>query len=58
MGSCPTCCGMRAPRAPFAAAPVRQIQELLGHASLETAGVYTRVEIKDITEAMARAQPR
>ena len=39
-------------------ADVRHIQELLGHASLETTSVYTRVEIKDLKEAIARAHPR
>jgi len=39
-------------------ADVRHIQELLGHERLETTAVYTRVEIDDLKEALARAHPR
>ena len=39
-------------------ADVRHIQELLGHERLETTAVYTRVEIQDLREALARAHPR
>jgi integrase/recombinase XerD len=39
-------------------ADVRHIQELLGHERLETTEVYTRVEIADLKEALARAHPR
>ena len=39
-------------------ADVRHIQELLGHERLETTAVYTRVEIQELREALARAHPR
>ena len=39
-------------------ADVRHIQELLGHERLETTAVYTRVEIGDLKDALARAHPR
>jgi site-specific recombinase XerD len=39
-------------------ADVRHIQELLGHERLETTEVYTRVEIADLRDALARAHPR
>jgi integrase/recombinase XerD len=39
-------------------ADVRHIQELLGHERLETTAVYTRVEIQDLRDALARAHPR
>jgi integrase/recombinase XerD len=39
-------------------ADVRHIQELLGHERLETTEVYTRVEIADLKDALARAHPR
>ena len=39
-------------------AGVRHIQELLGHERLETTAVYTRVEIQDLKDALARAHPR
>ena len=39
-------------------ADVRHIQELLGHERLETTVVYTRVEIADLKDALARAHPR
>ncbi len=34
------------------------MQELLGHERLETTPVYTRVEIDDLKDALARAHPR
>jgi site-specific recombinase XerD len=39
-------------------ADVRHIQQLLGHRSLETTALYTRVEVKDLREFLARAHPR
>ena len=39
-------------------ADIRQIQKLLGHRSLKTTERYTRVEISDLKEVVARAHPR
>lgn len=39
-------------------ANIRQIQALLGHASLSTTQVYTRVEISDLAEVVKRCHPR
>lgn len=39
-------------------APIRHIQELLGHASLETTQVYTRVTINDLKAIHRRYHPR
>jgi integrase/recombinase XerD len=39
-------------------ADVRHIQQLLGHASLETTALYTRVKPLDLQAAIARAHPR
>lgn len=39
-------------------ADIRHIQALLGHASLSTTERYTRVEIQDLKEVLARAHPR
>jgi integrase/recombinase XerD len=39
-------------------ADIRHIQVLLGHASLKTTEVYTRVEIGDLRKVVARAHPR
>ena len=39
-------------------APLRSIQELLGHASPSTTQIYTAVEDKRITEAIEKAHPR
>ena len=34
------------------------VQRLLGHTSLETTQVYTRVSVPDLKKALARAHPR
>lgn len=39
-------------------APIRQLQEMLGHASLETTQLYTRVTINDLRAMHARFHPR
>ena len=39
-------------------APIRQLQEMLGHASLETTQLYTRVTINDLRDMHARYHPR
>ena len=39
-------------------ADIRQIQVLLGHASLRSTERYTRVELSDLREVMRRAHPR
>jgi site-specific recombinase XerD len=38
-------------------APVRHIQEMLGHESLETTQIYTHVTISDLKEAHSRYHP-
>lgn len=38
-------------------APIRHIQEMLGHASLESTQVYTRVTINDLKQAHAKYHP-
>jgi site-specific recombinase XerD len=38
-------------------APIRHIQEMLGHASLESTQIYTRVTINDLKEIHARYHP-
>ena len=39
-------------------ADVRHLQELLGHQSLATTQVYTRVGVEDLREVLTRAHPR
>ncbi len=39
-------------------APLRHIQELLGHASMETTQIYTRVEVTDLKKAHKKYHPR
>jgi integrase/recombinase XerD len=39
-------------------ADIRQIQKLLGHRRLSTTEIYTRVEIGDLQEVIARCHPR
>ena len=38
-------------------APVRHLQEMLGHESLESTQIYTRVTINDLKEIHARYHP-
>lgn len=39
-------------------AGLRHLQTLLGHESLDTTGIYTRVEISDLAQVVARCHPR
>jgi integrase/recombinase XerD len=39
-------------------ASLRHVQEILGHASLDTTKIYTQVTIRDLKEAHARSHPR
>lgn len=39
-------------------APIRQLQEMLGHASLETTQLYTRVTINDLRAMHSKFHPR
>jgi integrase/recombinase XerD len=39
-------------------ADIRHIQELLGHRRLDTTALYTRIEIRDLRQALLRAHPR
>jgi integrase/recombinase XerD len=39
-------------------ADVRHVQQLLGHASIETTEIYTRVAVRDLEAVLERAHPR
>jgi integrase/recombinase XerD len=39
-------------------ASIRHVQEILGHRSLATTALYTRVAIEDLRQVLARAHPR
>jgi site-specific recombinase XerD len=39
-------------------ADIRQIQKLLGHRRLSSTEIYTRVELSDLHEVIARCHPR
>lgn len=39
-------------------ADVREIQQLLGHRALETTALYTKVDVTNLREVIARAHPR
>ena len=39
-------------------AGLRHLQALLGHESLDTTGIYTRIEVSDLAEVIQRCHPR
>ena len=39
-------------------ADVRHVQELLGHKSLQSTQLYTRVAVTDLAQVIARSHPR
>jgi integrase/recombinase XerD len=41
-----------------AGSPIRHLQEMLGHASIETTQIYTRVTITDLKAVHRRFHPR
>jgi integrase/recombinase XerD len=41
-----------------AGAPIRHLEEMLGHASIETTQIYTRVTITDLKAVHRRFHPR
>lgn len=41
-----------------AGAPIRHLQEMLGHASLATTQIYTKITINDLREAHKKFHPR
>jgi len=43
---------------PGTKAGIRHVQELLGHQSLQSTVVYTRVGVEDLREVLQRAHPR
>ena len=39
-------------------AGLRHLHALLGHESLDTTGIYTRIEVSDLAEVIQRCHPR